>query len=94
MAQWRFLVVAAFLALAACGTRSSTSVTPVTSATPTAPAVVEKKDSSSVQIYETDVTDRKYRTLGDISVTVSKWTIFDDDPTPTKVNEALRKRAA
>jgi hypothetical protein len=96
MAQWRFLLVAALLAaVAACGTRSSSSVTPVTSATPTAPPVAaEKKDPSSVQIYETDVTDHKYRTLGDISVTVSKWSIFDDDPTPAKVNEALRKRAA
>jgi len=41
-----------------------------------------------------DISDRRYRSLGDISVTVSKWTIFDADPTPAKVNEALQEQAA
>ena len=35
-----------------------------------------------------------FHSLGDISVTVAKNTIFDDDPTPALVDEALRKRAA
>jgi hypothetical protein len=37
---------------------------------------------------------RPLSSLGDISVTVAKWTIFDDDPTPQKVNDALREKAA
>ena len=41
-----------------------------------------------------DITDRPYRALDDLSVTVAKWTIFDADPTPAKVDQALRAKAA
>ena len=41
-----------------------------------------------------DITDRKYVSLGDIEVTVKKWTIFDKDPTPALVDDALRAKAA
>src|ERR1700750_596040 len=55
---------------------------------------VQEKDPSTIQVLTTDITDRKYRSLGDISVTVSKNTIFDSDPTPALVDQALRERAA
>ncbi len=51
-------------------------------------------DPASVMLTDKDITDRKYHSLGDIKVTVSKNTIFDSDPTPAKVDEALRKKAA
>jgi len=88
------MVVAVGLSLAACGTRSSGSVAPVTGAAPAPAGQVVHREPSDVKIYETDITDRKYHALGDISVTVSKNTIFDDDPTPAKVNEALQQHAA
>lgn len=82
--------------LAACGTRSSSSVAPVTGASPaTQPAtVLPKKTPENIIITENDITDRRYRALGDIKVNVAKWTLFDKDPTREKVNEALQEKAA
>lgn len=84
----------AVLLLAACGTRTETSVTPVTKSSdlPQQPNVV--KEPGDVTVTENDITDRPYRTLGDIQVTVRKWTVFDSDPTKEKVAEALRRKAA
>jgi hypothetical protein len=36
---------------------------------------------------------RSYLALGDISVTVRKVSVFDEDPTKQKVNEALQEEA-
>lgn len=86
--------------LTACGTRSSSSVSSTVStpggtvAAEVVPTQGNNVDPAKIAISETDVTDRKYRSLGDISVTVSKNTLFDPDPTREKVNEALQERAA
>jgi hypothetical protein len=82
--------------LSACGTRSDGSVSPVLGAAPTASAAAKPapRSASQITVSENDITDRPYRALGDISVTVSKWTIFDADPTRAKVNEALQEKAA
>jgi hypothetical protein len=91
----RFIVVAACgLILSACGTRSSSDVTPTAGAAPVATKASVMTDPASVMLTDKDITDRKYHSLGDIKVTVSKNTIFDSDPTPAKVDEALRKKAA
>jgi uncharacterized protein YbjQ (UPF0145 family) len=90
----RAATVALCLALAACGTRSSASVEAPAGAVAPSAAAAQKKNPNQIQVLETDVTDRKYRAIGDISVTVSKNTIFDDDPTPALVNEALRVKAS
>lgn len=83
------------LLLTGCGTRSSSSVQPVTGVTSNPPAVRPAvKTAAAVLITENDITDRPYQSLGDISVTVSKWTIFDADPTQAKVAEALKEKAA
>jgi len=52
------------------------------------------KSADQIIITEGDITDRPYQALGDIEVTVKKWTIFDSDPTRAKVAEALKARAA
>jgi uncharacterized protein YbjQ (UPF0145 family) len=43
---------------------------------------------------EGDVTDKPYKSLGDVSVTVNKVTIFNADPTRDMVNQRLRAEAA
>lgn len=89
-----WILLAAALVLAGCGTRSSASVKPTLGADPAAAQVkLPPKAPQDVIVTENDITDRPYASLGDISVTVSKWTIFDADPTREKVAEALRAKA-
>jgi hypothetical protein len=89
----RYLVLgAAALLIAACGTRTESSVTPALDASQ---AVAQKpKADNAVIVTENDITNRPYMALGDIEVTVKKWTIFDADPTRDMVTAALRKKAA
>jgi ABC-type Fe3+-hydroxamate transport system substrate-binding protein len=91
------VILTLFLAfgLAACGTRSSSSVSPVTGSSASAkPVALPAKPVTEVIVTENDIADRRYRSIGDVEVTVSKWTIFDADPTREKVNEALKEKAA
>ncbi|WP_160293580.1 hypothetical protein [Burkholderia gladioli] len=55
---------------------------------------VATTNPSEIKITVDDVTDRKYATLGDITATVNKTTIFNADPTKEMVNEKLRTEAA
>ena len=82
--------------LTACGTRSSASVAPVLGATasPAEAVAPAPKQAADIIVTPDDISDRPYRALDDLSVTVAKWTIFDADPTPAKVDEALRAKAA
>jgi uncharacterized protein YbjQ (UPF0145 family) len=85
------MVIGALALLPACADGWSTSQVsgkPVGAATkvPTAP--------DKIQIVESDITDRPYKSLGDISVTVNKVTIFNADPTREMVNQRLRNKAA
>lgn len=52
------------------------------------------KTPDKILIVEGDITDRPYKSLGDVSVTVNKVTIFNADPTPEMVNQRLRAEAA
>lgn len=93
MSKSRLLVTAVILlSLQACGTYSTGSITPATNA-PDRSAVVHKTPDQ-ILITEKDILDRKYTSLGDISVTVRKVSLFDSDPTPEKVKKALQERAA
>lgn len=47
-----------------------------------------------IQIIEGDVTDRPYKSLGDVSATVNKVTLFNADPTREMVNKRLMTEAA
>jgi ABC-type Fe3+-hydroxamate transport system substrate-binding protein len=89
-----FLLFVAALTVSGCGTRSSATVTPGKAAARTGEAAATKtKQVSDIVLTEGDL-DTPYMALGDIEVTVSKWTIFDSDPTREKVAEALREKAA
>lgn len=84
------------LGVAACGTRTKSSVTPAAPGPGTAPSAVNAaaKAPDQVILTEGDITNRPYRSLGDIDVTVKKWTIFDADPTRELVGKALQEKAA
>jgi len=45
-------------------------------------------------ITDRDIVDRRYESLGDISVTVNKTTIFHAEPTREMVNIKLQEKAA
>lgn len=50
-------------------------------------------DPAKIQLTEGDIADRPYRTIGEISVTVNKTTIFHPDPTREMVAQRLREEA-
>lgn len=82
-------VCAAAFALSGCATWTQTSVDQATDAPPAVKTPIER-----IAVIEGDFKDRKYRPLGEISVTVNKTTIFHPDPTPASVNQALREKAS
>lgn len=54
----------------------------------------QKKNSSDVLLTDGDMPGRKYASVGDVTVTVNKTTIFHPDPTREMVNEKLREKGA
>lgn len=92
------LITAAFatLALTGCATWSTSNVDNSNAdiKTTAGAAPVQKKSPSQVTISDSDVVDRRYASLGDISVTVNKTTIFHPEPTRELVNDKLREKAA
>lgn len=88
--------------LAGCGTYATSSVTPTpgaapqsqSTAAPAAQAAPAARAPEQVIVSENDMADRRYTSLGDISVTVRKWTLFDADPTRERVARALQEKAA
>ena len=52
------------------------------------------KAPSQILVTENDITNKKYRVIGDIEVNVNKSTIFNEDPTRTHVDAELREKAA
>jgi hypothetical protein len=92
-----YAIAIAGLILAGCGTRTSSSVSPTIGAAPVAGSTSTKpiaKSPDQIILTDGDITDRPYQSLGDIEVTVKKWTIFDSDPTREKVATALKEKAA
>ena len=82
------LAVALSAAVSGCATWSTSSVDRREQSAALAPT-----NAASVTVSEADST-RKYRSLGDISVTVNKTTVFNRDPTREDVNQKLREKAA
>lgn len=72
----------------------ATSTSGSASASTPKPAPAPKTDKKDIIVTDEDITDRKYESLGDISVTVNKTTLFHQDPTPALVREKLREEAA
>lgn len=94
MSVRQLAILCTLLALPACGMRSSTSISPSSETvgsglSPAVSHVIVKQ----IPILAGDIISRPYRSVGDIYVTMAKWTIFDTDPTHANINEALRKEA-
>lgn len=79
-------------AVTGCATWSTSAVD--NSAADIVSGQVAKKQPSEIQVTEGDITDRGYKLLGDISVTVNKTTLFHPDPTREMVTEKLKEKAA
>jgi len=75
-----YVLGAAALLVAACSTPNSNARPP--------------KSPEVVILTEEDILDRPYQIVQDIDVTVSKATIFSDDPTRADVARELKKKAA
>lgn len=84
-----FIAVGSLLTLSGCATWSTSNV----SNTRLDEADVIKTAPARIIISESDITDRPYVSLGDISVTVNKTTIFHADPTREMVNTKLQEQA-
>ena len=82
------LAVSLAAMLSACATWSTSSVD---RKDPT--AAVQPSDPARISLTEGD-SNRKYTSLGDISVTVNKTTVFNKDPTREDVNQKLKEKAA
>ena len=80
-----------FLGVTGCATWSTSSVETPDSAPPTA---AQPKRAHEIRLTESDISDRSYSSLGDISVTVNKTTVFHPSPTREMVNQKLREEAA
>lgn len=52
-----------------------------------------KRPMNQIIITEEDITDKPYRVIGDIDVTVNKTTLFNADPTREMVNKEMREEA-
>jgi uncharacterized lipoprotein YajG len=76
----------ALLPLAGCASYATGSVTPTAAA-----ASGQPRDPASIMVTENDITDRRYDVVSDVSVSVRKTTIFNEDPTREKVNEAMQR---
>jgi hypothetical protein len=90
-ASFRVAIAVGLLAtLGACADGWSTSqVSPQAAAAGRAPTPVEQ-----IRVIEGDVTDKPYKSLGDVSVTVNKVSILNADPTREMVDQRLRAQAA
>jgi hypothetical protein len=84
--------VVAIALLASVGACSSWATSNVSGAAGTAARPATTPDK--ILVVEGDITDRPYTSLGDVSVTVNKTTLFNADPTRAMVNEKLKAEAA
>lgn len=78
--------------LTGCATWSTSSVD--NSAADVATSQTSKKKPSEIQVTEGDITDRSYKLVGDLSVTVNKTTVFHPEPTKEMVTEKLKEKAS
>ena len=90
-ASFRGVIAVGLLAtLGACADGWSTSqVSPQAAAAGRAPTPVDQ-----IRVVEGDITDKPYKSLGDVSVTVNKVSILNADPTREMVDQRLRVQAA
>jgi uncharacterized protein YbjQ (UPF0145 family) len=88
------LALVVSVALACAGCASTWSRGSVERSTQQEATAAPATSVAKVTLSESDITNRKYTSLGDITVQVNKLTLFHSDPTPEQVNEKLREKAA
>ncbi len=88
------LIIAVTLFLPSCATWSTADVDLASGTEQPSQAAAEKTDPTKIIVMQDDITDRPYRVIGDIKVTVNKTTLFHPDPTPELVDQKLREKAA
>jgi uncharacterized protein YbjQ (UPF0145 family) len=88
-----FFLCAVALLLGGCATWSQANVDRPAAAETAAADPVET-DPAKIILTEKDITDRKYKVLGDIEVMVNKTTLFHPDPTRQMVRDELRAEAS
>ncbi|MBL8669274.1 MAG: hypothetical protein JNK11_01360 [Alphaproteobacteria bacterium] len=92
--RWQVLVLAlAAMVLVACGHRSSSDVELAPGA-PKPAAGAAAKNPATIVVTESDITDRRYVTIGDITASVSKNNMFAGEPDRSMVEAKLREKAA
>ena len=84
-------MVALAISLTGCATWSTSKVD---GASTSQNAVTGQTNVNEILLTESDITDRKYERLGDLTVTVNKTTAFHADPTKEMVNDKLKAEAA
>jgi len=85
------MIIALAITLTGCATWSTSSVDRNTN---NATVAVQPTTPEKIQLSDGDMADRKYLSLGDITATVNKTTIFHPEPTKELVNVKLREKAA
>ena len=88
------LLISAMLVFGGCATWSTSDVTDNKNTKVYTTVMEAQKMPRNIVVTEADITDHKYKVLGDIEVTVNKTTIFNEDPTREQVNEKLKEEAA
>lgn len=92
MSKMSLAILASVVVSSGCSTWSTSAVSNVRQGSSAEP--VKIVSPNQVQITEADIADRPYKSLGDISITVNKTTIFHDNPTREIVNKKLQEEAA
>jgi len=80
------------LGVSGCATWSTSTVD--TEGAASSPESAQPTPLNKILITEGDFLDRKYSSLGDITVTVNKTTVFHASPTREMVNQKLKEEAA
>ncbi len=89
------VAVALIVALSGCAaTWSTANVERAPDAETSATERREPTQGKDILITEQDITDRAYKVLADLEVTVNKTTIFHKNPTRELVADKLREEAA
>ena len=92
------ILTAVTLMLSGCATWSTSTVDNAgkDAQTATATTATSRRPTplNQITITDNDIVDRQYASLGDITVTVNKTTIFHPEPTREMVNVKLREKGA
>jgi hypothetical protein len=89
------VLVSVVALLAGCAeTWSSANLKPATNAAGAQQESRSPTVAENIVLTEGDITDRSYKAIGELEVTVNKTTLFNKDPTREMVAAKLREEAA